>query len=153
LIKKYVLKKLTPTAAALETARADARFQGRRRGLEIRATVGHIVNERTSGETIRDTYGDYVEDEMAKSPTSSRRARAAGCRERAARLLLWASYSDKDGGSWITRSSFPRVRSREDPRCSSSRTTFASRMQRRGVHRSLLAHFGPLHHRLQGASQ
>src|SRR6266705_1254493 len=27
---------------------------------EIRYVVGHIVHERTSGETIRDTYGDYV---------------------------------------------------------------------------------------------
>ena len=25
-------------------------------------TVGHIVHERTSAETIRDTYGDYIAD-------------------------------------------------------------------------------------------
>src|SRR5256714_3464998 len=29
-------------------------------------TVGHIVNERTSGETIRDTFGDYIENESGK---------------------------------------------------------------------------------------
>ncbi len=28
--------------------------------LKTRTTVGHIVHERTSGETIRDTYGDYL---------------------------------------------------------------------------------------------
>ena len=29
-------------------------------------TVGHIVHERTSGETIRDTFGDYITDDSGK---------------------------------------------------------------------------------------
>ena len=33
---------------------------------KIRHVVGHIVHERTSGETIRDTFGDYITDESGK---------------------------------------------------------------------------------------
>ena len=33
---------------------------------KIHHVVGHIVHERTSGETIRDTFGDYITDESGK---------------------------------------------------------------------------------------
>ena len=33
---------------------------------KMHRVVGHIVHERTSGETIRDTFGDYITDESGK---------------------------------------------------------------------------------------
>jgi nucleoside diphosphate kinase len=74
-------------------------FRGEDAVTKLRNTVGHIVNERTSGETIRDTYGDYVADVhehvtyfepavlSAPDPPSAERD-----------LKLWAEYSDSDGG-------------------------------------------------------
>ena len=41
-------------------------FRGADAVAKIHHTVGHIVNERTSGETIRDTFGDYIADETGK---------------------------------------------------------------------------------------
>ena len=41
-------------------------FRGEDAVEKIHHIVGHIVNERTSGETIRDTYGDYIADESGK---------------------------------------------------------------------------------------
>ena len=41
-------------------------FRGEDAVTKIRGVVGHIVNERTSGETIRDTYGDYIADKTGK---------------------------------------------------------------------------------------
>src|SRR6187401_31883 len=100
LIKKYVLKNLTPTAAGASRPRVLMLvFKGEDAVSKIRATVGHIVNERTSGETIRDTYGDYVEDENGEvayfEPGVLAPPDAASARRD---TLLWASYSDKDGG-------------------------------------------------------
>ena len=40
-------------------------FRGADAVAKVHHTVGHIVNERTSGETIRDTFGDYIADEIA----------------------------------------------------------------------------------------
>src|SRR5580704_16901971 len=62
LIKKYVLKNFTPTATGSRPRVLLLVFKGEDATLKIRSTVGHIVNERTSGESIRDTYGDYVAD-------------------------------------------------------------------------------------------
>ena len=61
LIKKYVLKYLS-TASGSRPRVLVLVFKGEDAVAKIKATAGHIVNERTSGETIRDTYGDYVVD-------------------------------------------------------------------------------------------
>jgi nucleoside diphosphate kinase len=100
LIKKYVLKNLTPTAAGASRPRVLMLvFKGDEAVSKIRATVGHIVNERTSGETIRDTYGDYVEDENGEVAYFEPGVLAPPDAPSARRdMLLWASYSDKDGG-------------------------------------------------------
>ena len=41
-------------------------FRGEDAVAKVHRTVGHIVNERTSGETIRDTFGDYIASETGK---------------------------------------------------------------------------------------
>jgi len=73
-------------------------FQGENAVEKIREAVGHIVNERTRGETIRDTYGDYIaegENVIYFEPA----VLAPPDRESARRdLALWAEFSDSDGG-------------------------------------------------------
>ena len=66
---------------------------------KIRKVVGHIVHERTSGETIRDTYGDYVTDD-AGNVTYFEPAVIASLDAESVEhnLKLWAQFSDSDGG-------------------------------------------------------
>src|SRR5207244_8118809 len=74
-------------------------FRGENALMKIRSTVGHIVNERTSGETIRDTYGDYVTDKNGNVTYFEPAVVAAPEPHSAERdLKLWAEYSDSDGG-------------------------------------------------------
>ncbi|MEO7319899.1 MAG: nucleoside-diphosphate kinase [Chthoniobacteraceae bacterium] len=98
LIKKYVVKNLA-SSAGLKPRVLMLVFKGEDAVTKIRTTVGHIVNERTSGETIRDTYGDYMADENGEvtyfEPGVLAPPDAASARTD---LLLWASYSDEDGG-------------------------------------------------------
>jgi nucleoside diphosphate kinase len=83
-------------------------FKGEDAVQKIRQTVGHIVNERTSGETIRDTYGDYITDAHGNVGYFEPSVLAPPDAESAKRdLLLWASFSDKDGGLLDKAIEFP----------------------------------------------
>ena len=99
LIRKYVLKNFTPNETNGRPRVLLLVFKGSDAVNKLRSTVGHIVNERTSGETIRDTYGDYIADEEGAvsyfepgvlAPPDADSARN--------NLLLWAGYSESDGG-------------------------------------------------------
>src|SRR6202522_2345812 len=57
LIRKYVLKNFAPTDERSRPRVLLLVFKGVDAVNKLRSTVGHIVNESTSGETIRDTYG------------------------------------------------------------------------------------------------
>ena len=66
---------------------------------KVHHTVGHIVNERTSGETIRDTFGDYIADESGKVTYFEPAVLTAIQPEQVEHdLKLWAEFSDTDGG-------------------------------------------------------
>ena len=98
LIKKYVVKNLTSSGGSKPRVLMLV-FKGEDAVAKIRTTVGHIVNERTSGETIRDTYGDYMQDANGEVTYFEPGVLAPPDAESARRdLLLWASYSDRDGG-------------------------------------------------------
>ena len=57
------------------------------------------MHERTSGETIRDTYGDYITDDAGKVTYFEPGVLAASMTESVERdLKLWAEFSDSDGG-------------------------------------------------------
>src|SRR5712691_2484345 len=99
LIRDYLLKNFTgnvngqrPRALFLVLRGADAVEK-------VHRTVGHIVHERTSGETIRDTFGDYITDESGKvtyfepAVLAAFDAKAIECD-----LKLWSEFSDRDGG-------------------------------------------------------
>jgi nucleoside diphosphate kinase len=108
LIRKYVGQNFTPGKSGSRPRVLLLVFKGEDAAAKIRSTVGHIVNERTSGETIRDTYGDYVADAHGEvtyfepgvlAPPDAGTARAD--------LLLWAAHSDTDGGLLDSAVSFP----------------------------------------------
>src|SRR5689334_6710274 len=99
LIKNYVRRNFTGTVNGQQARVLFLVFRGQDAVAKVHHTVGHIVNERTSGETIRDTFGDYIADESgtviyfepavltAVHPTQVERD-----------LKLWAEFSDRDGG-------------------------------------------------------
>jgi nucleoside diphosphate kinase len=108
LIKKYVLKNFMPDGSVKRPRVLMLVFRGEDAVMKLRSTVGHIVNERTSGETIRDTYGDYLADENGNVTYFEPAVLAppeASCAKN--NLLLWAAYSDSDGGLLDDAVEFP----------------------------------------------
>ncbi len=107
LIKKYVLQNFGPNGDTHPRVLMLI-FKGEDAVSKLRSTVGHIVNERTSGETIRDTYGDYLQDENGNvtyfEPGVLAPPDAASAESD---LKLWAAYSDKDGGLLDEAVNFP----------------------------------------------
>ncbi len=99
LIQKYVLQNFGPNAAGARSRVLMLVFRGEDAILKTRSAVGHIVNERTSGETIRDTFGDYLQDATGGVSYFEPGVLAPPDPESAeGDLKLWAEYSDKDGG-------------------------------------------------------
>src|SRR5260221_658533 len=98
LIKKYVLEHVIASDGSRPRLLLLV-FKGDAAVAKIKATVGHIVNERTSGETIRETYGDYVIDANGVVSYFEPGVLAPPDTESAQRdLKLFAEYSDSDGG-------------------------------------------------------
>src|SRR5215813_12787131 len=99
LIREYVLKNFTGEKKGQHARVLFLVFRGPNAVERIHNVVGHILHERTSGETIRDTYGDYITDDSEKvvyfepgvitefDPNAVERD-----------LKLWAEFSDSDGG-------------------------------------------------------
>ncbi|MEA3213045.1 MAG: hypothetical protein QOE70_6102 [Chthoniobacter sp.] len=107
LIQKYVLRNLT-SATGTRPRVLLLVFKGDEAVAKIKAAVGHIVNERTSGETIRDTYGDYIVDGNDHVTYFEPGALAPPDPKSAERdLQLWAAYSDTDGGLLDEAIQFP----------------------------------------------
>ncbi len=108
LIRTYVEKHLTPVQGGTRPRVMLLIFKGPDAVAKILSTVGHIVNERTSGETIRDTYGDYVADASGHVSYFEPAVLAPPDPASAeAHLKLWASYSDRDGGLLENAVEFP----------------------------------------------
>ncbi len=99
LIRDYVLKNFPGEENGQYPRVLFLVFRGPDAVERIRRTVGHIVHERTSGETIRDTYGDYITDDSGKVTYFEPGVLAAFDPKAVERdLKLWAEFSDRDGG-------------------------------------------------------
>jgi nucleoside diphosphate kinase len=99
LIREYVLKNFTGEKDSQRPRVLFLVFRGPDAVEKIHVTVGHIVHERTSGETIRDTYGDYITDDSGKVSYFEPGVLAAFEPKAVERdLKLWAEFSDADGG-------------------------------------------------------
>jgi len=99
LIREYVLKNFTGEKNGQKARVLFLVFRGLDAVEKIHRTVGHILHERTSGETIRDTYGDYITDDSGKVTYFEPGVLAAFDPKAVERdLKLWAEFSDSDGG-------------------------------------------------------
>jgi nucleoside diphosphate kinase len=99
LIRDYVLKNFSGSINGQRERVLFLIFRGPDAVERIHRTVGHIVHERTSGETIRDTYGDYITDDSGKVTYFEPGVLAAFDPKAVERdLKLWAEFSDSDGG-------------------------------------------------------
>src|SRR5438128_3452401 len=108
LIREYVLKNFTGEKNGQRPRVLFLIFRGADAVDRIHQVVGHIVHERTSGETIRDTYGDYITDDSDKVlyfEPGVVTAFEPGSVERD--LKLWADFSDSDGGIVDYAAPFP----------------------------------------------
>lgn len=75
----------------------------------VHKVVGHIVHERTSGETVRDTFGDYITDENGKVIYFEPGVLSAfGGESVEQHLKLFAEFSDSDGGILDKVVAFPQ---------------------------------------------
>jgi nucleoside diphosphate kinase len=107
LIREYVLKNFAADAKGVRPRLLLLVFRGENAAEKIRKTVGHIVHERTSGETIRDTYGDYIAEKG--TVTYFEPGVLASFEPKAIErdLKLWAEFSARDGGILDASAEFP----------------------------------------------
>ncbi|CAN5462297.1 hypothetical protein BH18VER1_BH18VER1_17270 [soil metagenome] len=99
LIREYVQKNFTGSENGQRPRVLMLVFRGPDAIERVHRVVGHIVHERTSGETVRDTYGDYVTDEKDNVTYFEPGVIAAFGNESVEQgLKLWAEFSDMDGG-------------------------------------------------------
>lgn len=109
LIRDYVLKNFTGDANGQKPRVLFLVLRGEDAVEKIHRTIGHIVHERTSGETIRDTFGDYITDDSGKVIYFEPAALAAFDPAAVGRdLKLWADFSDRDGGILDQVIEFPK---------------------------------------------
>lgn len=99
LLRQYVLKNFTGNVNGQRPRVMLLVFRGEDAIRKILETAGHIVNERTSGETIRDTFGDYITSSSGEvtyfEPAVLTAINADEVKED---LQLWSEFSDVDGG-------------------------------------------------------
>jgi nucleoside diphosphate kinase len=106
-LKQYVVDHFSPSEAGKPRVLLLL-FKGENAVAKIRAAVGHILHESTTGDTIRDTFGDFVTDARGEvtyfepaviAPQDAATAKAD--------LLLWAKHSDTEGGVMDSAISHP----------------------------------------------
>ncbi len=98
LIREYVLENFAPPSDGTRRRVLMLVLRGEDAvDITLRVT-GHIEHERTSGETIRDTYGDYITDEGTVAYFEPAALAAPNVATAEANLRLWARHSDTDGG-------------------------------------------------------
>ena len=98
LIRDYVRKNFAPDAEGRPQRVLLLVLRGKDAVARTRAITGHIVSPKPSGETIRDTYGDYIVEDgrvVYFEPAVLTAPDPASAREH---LDLWARFSDSDGG-------------------------------------------------------
>ena len=99
LIRQYVLRNFTGEKLGQRARVLILVFRGPNAVERMKTTVGHISHEETSGETIRDTFGDYITDDSDKVTYFEPGVVAAFDASAIERdLKLWAKFSDRDGG-------------------------------------------------------
>lgn len=109
LIRRYVETNFTGKASDGQRPRCLMLvFRGPDAIERVHKVVGHITHEETSGETVRDTFGDYITDESGKVLYFEPGVLSAFGNESVEQgLKLWAEFSDRDGGILERAISYP----------------------------------------------
>ncbi len=109
LIRSYILKNLSPDSKTGKRRRAMMLlFQGEDAVRKVRSVVGNISPERSSGETIRGTFGDLILDDNGSVRYFEPAVLAPpNVEEAQLKAKLWASFSDADGGVVENTISYP----------------------------------------------
>lgn len=98
LIRNYIRKNFLPAADGTPARVLLLVLRGEDAVLKTRNVVGMIVADRPKGETIRDTYGDYIAEDgrvVYFEPAVLAAPDTATAREH---LSLWGRHSDADAG-------------------------------------------------------
>ncbi len=100
LIHDYVLTNYSPDPVTGKRHRVlMLLFRGENAVQKVRECVGSVSYRSVTGETIRDTYGDYIFDEDGGvkyfEPAVLAPPNQEGLK---AKLMVWAKHSDRDGG-------------------------------------------------------
>ncbi len=100
LIRDYILRNFSPDSkTGLRRRVMVLLFKGEDAARRVRSIVGHLCKERRTGESIRDTYGDLIFDDQDQVRYFEPAVLAApNAAEAAAKLRLWARFSETDGG-------------------------------------------------------
>src|SRR2546421_2557262 len=99
LIRDYVLRNFTGARNGHASRIVILVFRGPNAAERMGQTVGHISHEATRGETIRDTFGDYITDDSGKVTYFEPGVVAAfDAKAIESDLKLWSEFSDRDGG-------------------------------------------------------
>jgi nucleoside diphosphate kinase len=100
LLSDYVRQNYMPDVATGKRRRVVLLlFEGENAIQKVREATGHLRAGWVGGETIRDTYGDFIIDADNSVRYFEPAVLVAPTVERAATVLrLWAEYTDKDGG-------------------------------------------------------
>lgn len=116
LIRDYVLQKYAPDPITGRRQRVlMLLFRGENAVARIREIVGHISERSVTGESIRDTYGDYIPGDHGRvsyfepavlTPQDTKRV--------GEKLRLWSRFSTRDGG--ILDDVLPVVKTRRTQR-------------------------------------
>ena len=100
LIYQYIVQNINPDSKTGRRRRVMMLlFRGEDAVRKIRSVVGNLNPDRRVGETIRDTYGDIIQDDNGNIRYFEPAVLAAPTADEAqSKLKIWARYSDKDGG-------------------------------------------------------
>ncbi len=100
LIRDYVVRNFAPDPkTGLRRRVMVLLFQGEDAVRKVRSVVGNINAERRTGETIRDTFGDYILDESGGVRYFEPAVLAApNLAEAQLKARIWAQFADTDGG-------------------------------------------------------
>ena len=99
-IRDYILENFMPDKKTGRRRRVMVLlFKGEDAVRKVRSVVGNLCSTRRVGETIRDTYGDFIVDDAGNMKYFEPAVLAAPTFEEAGdKLKMWARFSDADGG-------------------------------------------------------
>ena len=99
LLADYVLRSYAPDASGKPRRVMMLLFEGENAIDRVWRATGSATSRWGSGETIRDTYGDYILDDQGKVTYFEPAVLAGPTKERAGVSLgMWARHSEREGG-------------------------------------------------------